>query len=116
MLLWLDVVLLVGLLALEVPHAARLPLHEWGGVAFAALAILHMFVNWRWIVGTLARIRRPGVIRSRVNAALNGLLFVLMTWTIYSGLVISEIVLPSLGLSGSDLRAWRSSTIPRRGS
>jgi Domain of unknown function (DUF4405) len=106
-LLWLDVLLLFAFLCLQVPRATGLPGHEWSGLAFGLVVLLHLLLNWRWIVNTLRRVREPGAIRSRANATLNGLLFVMMVVTVFSGLVVSEVVLPTLGVTGSTLAAWR---------
>jgi Domain of unknown function (DUF4405) len=106
-LFWLDAILLVAVAALQTPRATGLAGHEWLGLAFAAIVAVHLLVNWRWIVGTLRRITSPGSRRSKINLLLNGTLFVFMALTVFSGLVISEVVLPLIGFQPSILRAWR---------
>jgi Domain of unknown function (DUF4405) len=106
-LFWLDAVLLVAVAALQTPRATGLAGHEWLGLAFGAIVAVHLLVNWRWIVGTLRRITSPGSRRAKINLLLNGTLFVFMALTVFSGLVISEVVLPLIGLQPSTLRAWR---------
>jgi hypothetical protein len=106
-LFWLDAVLLVAVAALQTPRATGLAGHEWLGLAFAAIVAVHLLVNWRWIAGTLRRIISPGSRRARINLLLNGTLFTFMALTVFSGLVISEVVLPLIGLQPSTLRAWR---------
>lgn len=106
-LFWLDALLLFAFACLQVPRATGLPGHEWLGLTFGIVVLLHLLLNWRWIVNTLRRVREPGAMRSRVNATLNALLFVMMVITIFSGLVVSEVVLPAFGASGSTLAAWR---------
>ena len=44
---------------------------------------------------------------ARPDRLVNGTLFVIMTITIFSGLAISEVVVPLAGASTSTLRAWR---------
>ena len=83
-LLWLDGTLLLAVAALQSPRMSSLAVHEWLAVALAALLGFHLLLNWRWIVKTLRRIAVPDSNRARINAALNGTLFVLMTLTIYS--------------------------------
>ena len=106
-LFWLDLCLLVVVALLQTPRATSLAGHEWLGMAFAALVTVHLLVNWRWIVDTLRRIVTPGSRRTRTNALLNGTLFIFMALTVFSGLAISEVVLPLAGLEPSILRAWR---------
>ncbi len=106
-LFWLDVLLLLAVALLQEPRRTSLAGHEWLGVGFAVVLALHLLVNWRWIVMTLARVRAGESRRARVNASLNATLFVLMAVTVFSGLVVSEIVLPLTGLVPSGLSAWR---------
>lgn len=103
----LDALLLATFLLLQSPRATGLPGHEWFGFAFGVVVLLHLLLNWRWVVNTLRRVREPKAIRPRVNATLNAVLFVMMIVTVFSGLVVSEVVLPTFGLNGSSLAAWR---------
>src|SRR5450631_466165 len=102
----LDVILLLAVAVLQEPRRTSIGGHEWLGVAFSFLLVLHILVNWRWIVTTLGRIRSSEPRRSRINAALNGALFVVMIVTVLSGVAISEVLLPLAGLSRSDHIAW----------
>jgi hypothetical protein len=107
-LLWLDVTLLLGVVALQEPRTTSLAGHEWIGIGFIALVVLHLVLNRRWIVATFRRVVTSGLgpRRARLNAALNALLYVTMAVTIFSGLLISEVALPLAGHAPSDLRAW----------
>jgi cytochrome b561 len=107
LLFWLDSLLLLAVAVLQSPRMSSLAVHEWLAVAFAVLVGLHLLVNWRWIVKTLRRIVVPDSMRARINAALNGLLFIMMTITVFSGLAISEVVMPLAGVTTSTLIAWR---------
>jgi hypothetical protein len=106
-LFWLDLILLLAMAVLQSPRMSSLAVHEWLAVAFGVLIGAHLLVNWRWIVKTLKRIVIPDSRRARINAVLNGTLFVMMTLTLFSGLAISEVVLPLLGITTSTLVAWR---------
>ncbi len=106
-LICLDTTLFIALLLLQSPRGTGLSVHEWLGISFAATAGFHILLNWRWIVTTLARVRVPDARRARANAALNGGLFVTMTLVVLSGLMVSEVALPYLGLRPAPLRAWR---------
>lgn len=105
-LFWLDLILLLTFALLQEPETTGLWGHEWISIGLAGLLFLHLLVNWRWIVGALKRYATHSR-RARFNAWLNGLLYVTMVLTIFSGLVVSQFVLPELGLSASDLKIWR---------
>jgi hypothetical protein len=104
---WLDSTLLISVVVLQSPRMSSLAVHEWLAIAFSVLLGLHLLVNWQWIVKTIRRITASDSWRARVNAALNGLLFVMMALAIFSGLAISEIVMPLAGVPTSMLSAWR---------
>ncbi len=78
LLFFLDLCLLIGVGALQEPRRTSLAGHEWLGITFAVLIALHLVVNWRWIVTTLARVRAGESRRARINASLNGLLFIVV--------------------------------------
>jgi hypothetical protein len=102
----LDVILLLAIAVLQEPRRTSITGHEWLGVAFAALLFIHILVNWRWIVTTLGRVRAAEPRRSRINATLNGALFIVMVITVLSGVAISEVLLPLVDASRSDHIAW----------
>lgn len=104
-LFWLDVVLLLLFAPLEEPVTTGLAGHEWISIGFAALLFLHLLVNWRWISAALGRYRAAPR-RAQINTWLNGTLFVLMALTIFSGLMISRFVSPTLGIYGSARPFW----------
>jgi uncharacterized protein DUF4405 len=104
-LLWLDITLLLILAVLQEPVTTGLAGHEWISIGFAGLLILHLLVNWRWIAAAVGHYRTAAR-RARVNAWLNGALYVMMVFTVFSGLVVSRFVLPAVGVASSDLRAW----------
>ena len=105
-LFWLDLALLLTFALLQEPETTGLWGHEWISLGLSVLLFLHLLVNWRWIVGALKRYATHSR-RARFNAWLNGLLYVTMVFTIFSGLVVSRFILPALGLAPSDLRLWR---------
>ena len=107
LLFWLDSILLLAIAVLQSPKMSSLAVHEWLALAFAVLVGFHLLLNWRWIVKTIRRVVIPDSRRARINAVLNGTLFVMMTLTVFSGLAISEVVMPLAGITTSTLIAWR---------
>ncbi len=96
-----DITLTVALLGLWSITLTGLALHEWFGVALIGVILVHLLFNWSWIVATTRRFVRALRTQVRINYVLNVALFVTMTIVIFSGLLISEVALPTLGLSGS---------------
>lgn len=102
-----DGTIFVGFLLVTDPHATGQTVHEWLGLAFGAGIITHLLLHWKWIVNVARRFfrRLPGQVR--INSGLNGLLFVSMTLIIFSGLMISKVVLRPFGLGDSHAAIWR---------
>jgi len=103
----LDAILLGLLLVLLAPRLTGLPAHEWVGISLVAPVLLHLLVSWNWISGS-ARHLGEATTRTRINFTLNVLFFVLLTCVIVSGFVISEIVVPKLGVHTINDRSWRA--------
>jgi hypothetical protein len=103
----LDTVLLFVYIALQKPGGVTgFVLHEWIGLAFIPLFILHVVLSWNWIATTWGRLWGDRAPRARINFLLNAALFVMMTIVVVSGLVISEYALPAAGISTLRTRRW----------
>jgi len=105
--LLVDAAIFAGFLLATDPHATGQAIHEWLGIAFGVGIITHLLLHWKWIVNVVRRFfsRLPGQVR--VNSLLNSLLFIAMTLIIFSGIMISKVVLSTFGLSGSHDAIWR---------
>jgi hypothetical protein len=102
-----DAAIFAGFLLATDPHATGQTIHEWLGLAFGVGIVTHLLLHWKWIVNVVWRFftRLPGQVR--INSILNSLLFVAMTLIIFSGIMISKVVLSTFGLSGSHDAIWR---------
>jgi hypothetical protein len=100
----LDLALLAAVAFLQTPRSSGLTSHEWGAVAFAILAAVHLLLNSGWFADTLRYSAHSW--RARVNLALNGALFVAVVLAVFSGLMISEVLAPTVGLERSPLHVW----------
>ena len=99
--------MLVAFCALMTPGAITGFLwHEWLGLAFIPLLIVHIVLAWGWIEKTWRRLRLETHPKARLNFLLNSALALLMIVVVASGLVISEFALPSMGLSPLASRRW----------
>ncbi len=103
----LDIVIAVAFLAAANPPLAGLAIHEWFGLAFTTAVIAHLLLHWEWIAAATRRfVGRQGR-GLRLNYAVNVFLFVALTATVLSGLLISRHVLASLGMPSQPSHAWR---------
>ena len=103
-----DAVLLVAFMLLVSVHLTGLRVHEWLGIAFVFLLLVHLLYSWRWITTHTRRIFRGGSRRARINYLLNATLFVIVMIVLISGLVISQAALPNLGIATIDDGTWRA--------
>ena len=92
---------------LRTPKLTGLPWHEWLGVAFLVPMLVHLLLSWRWILTALRRTFSPTRRRDAVNLWLNVALFITAAGVIISGLMISQVALPWLGIATIDDRVWR---------
>jgi hypothetical protein len=94
-----DVVMAVSFLALMSVNLTGTFLHEWWGVALMLLVITHLLVQWDWTLSSTRGFLSKLTSRLRISYVLNWALFVATVLVFVSGLLISENVLPSLGLA-----------------
>ncbi|MBV9548961.1 MAG: DUF4405 domain-containing protein [Alphaproteobacteria bacterium] len=104
-LLILDTILFLSLVVLMEPRTS-LTVHEWLGIAFIPLIVVHLLFAWQWIITTLARLGAKGAWRLRINAVLNLALFVTFVVSAFSGVMTSFIALPGLGIMSATFGRW----------
>ena len=97
----LDVTVLVAVLAAANPAITGIALHEWVGIVLTVPALVHLVVNWDWVVrtvvGFLGKIRAA----SRVNLAVDAALFIAVVGVTLSGFLVIPGLAASLGLQAS---------------
>src|SRR5260221_9470572 len=104
-LIWLNAALFATLIAVMSTPLTGVAAHEWLGVAISSVIIVHIVMQWDWLANALRRFV-GGPMRLRVNLALNALLFVVVVVAIYSGVMISVVVRPAIGLPSGVAPAW----------
>ena len=97
-----------AVLLLLSPRLTGLPAHEWLGLSLGIIVMIHLVQSWTWIASTTTGLVRRATWRTRVNFVLNLLLFILLVLVITSGVAISAVALPALGVATIDDRSWRS--------
>ena len=102
----MDGIIFVMFVLASAPHTTGKALHEWLGIAVAATIVVHLLLHWQWMVQVTRRFFGRMPANTRINWVLNALLFVAITLVSVSGMMISEELLPLLGLQGAGGGMW----------
>jgi hypothetical protein len=94
------------LLAFE-PRLTGIAVHEWFSLALAATLLFHVALHWDWVVQVATRFFRKLFHESRLNLALDLMLFLSFVLVMFSGILISRSVVNVLGLQLAESPAWR---------
>ena len=100
--------MLGAFLAVSKPHLTGIAIHEWLALSLAGAVITHLLFNWEWIVNVGRTFFKKLWHQSRLNFVVNTLLFIAMTGTLFSGLMISQSVLSTFGIQLNVSQGWRS--------
>lgn len=98
----------MGFLIAMDPHTSGIAVHEWLPIALAGAVVVHLLLNWSWIAEVTSRLFSRWLNGARVNYVLNWFLFVDGVLIMLSGIMISESVVPALGITLSANFSWRS--------
>jgi hypothetical protein len=104
----LDTALLAIFILLLSPRMTGLALHEVLGFIFFIPIIIHLLIAWPWIQAASGKFFKTASRRTRFNFLLNSILFILVITELVSGFIISQVVLPGLGINLINDRTWRS--------
>jgi len=103
---WLDGLLLVGYTFAYSLGFTGIAIHEWLGIGLGVVLLVHLTLHWDWVIRTTRKLfRRAG--RERFVWLVNLLLLLSMTLCIGSGILISEVALPGLGITLPARSFWR---------
>jgi hypothetical protein len=107
--LLLDISTFTAFLIAMDPRNSGIAVHEWLTIALAATVIIHLLLNWNWIVEVTKRIfaKGKGLNGSRINYILNWALFIDGVLIMLSGIMISQAVMPSFGFTLPANFSWR---------
>ena len=76
-----------------------LPFHEIAGLVIGVAILVHIGLNYRWVINTTKKILDPKLPKkTRFSYLLNILLLISMAAVIITGILISKIVLPSFAI------------------
>ena len=103
---WLDAVLLVAYILAYSLGFTGMATHEWLGIGLGVVLLVHLTLHCDWVIRTTAKLLRRGG-RERLIWLVNLLLLGTMTLCIASGILISEVALPQLGITLPASSFWR---------
>jgi hypothetical protein len=104
--LGIDAALTVAFLLAYKPAVTGLGLHEWLSVGLATIGLFHVALNWDWVVHTAKRFVARLMKMSAANLVVDGLLFAATVMVVLSGLMISRVIGPAVGLTPSPAPLW----------
>jgi hypothetical protein len=102
----LDLTIFIGFLLVLDPRTTGIAIHEWLAIAIAATIVIHLLLNWNWVVEVTRRLFGKTSWRARINYILNWLFFINVVLIILTGIMISNAVLPSLGIQLARNAYW----------
>ena len=103
---WLDALLLMAYTLAYSLGFTGIATHEWLGIGLGLVLLVHLTLHWDWVIRTTRRLLRRGG-RERFVWLINLLLLLSMTLCIASGILISEVALPGLGITLPASFFWR---------
>ena len=105
--LLLDLGTFITLLVVSAPRFTGETIHEWLSLALGGAIVVHLLLNWNWIVEVTARLFTKSAKNSRFNYVLNWALFASGIMIMLSGLMISKSVVPFFGLTLPQNMSWK---------
>jgi len=105
--LWVDILIFIVFLVTMDPRSSGIAVHEWLALSVIAALVVHLLLSWDWITQITRRFLGKMAGQTRINYILNWLLFIDGTLIMVSGVMISRVALPALGIKLSEGFAWR---------
>lgn len=102
-----DAAIFVAFLIAGAPKFSGMAVHEWLSMALGAGFLTHLLLHWSWIVGITKKFFGRVSVSARINYLLNLALFADVVTLIFTGLAISKVAMPALGLQLAESGAWK---------
>jgi hypothetical protein len=94
---WFDAALLLGYTLAYSYGFTGIGIHEWLGIGLGLALLIHITLHWDWVIRTTRRLLRPRG-HDKVIWFVNLALLFAMTLCVVSGILISRVALPYLGI------------------
>lgn len=96
----LDVVMMGLFATLIYAYDTGLVFHEIAGLSIVAFFASHILLNWSWVKKVTKNLFSKKLrISAKLKYALNGTMFLILAIIIITGILISQVIFPSLGSS-----------------
>jgi hypothetical protein len=103
---WFDAALLAGYTLAYSYGFTGIAIHEWLGIALGLALMFHLTLHWDWVIRSTKKLFNPRG-HDKLIWAVNLLLMLAMVMCVVSGIVISEVALPSMGISPHVGPSWQ---------
>jgi hypothetical protein len=105
---YLDVIILVAFIAAYKPLTTGLGLHEWLSLLLIGPAIFHLIINWDWVLKVAASFARRLRTTTRLNLAVDTVLFLSTVTVMLSGFLVSRTLAGVVGLATAPDPLWHT--------
>ena len=95
---WVNLILFAAFFIVSAPQSTGILLHEWLSFVFAIPIIWHLVLHWKWIVKVTQRFFKHTPGETRFNHIWDIVLFIMMAVVFFTGVLVSEIALPVMGI------------------
>jgi hypothetical protein len=102
----MDAILFIGFVLVCTPKATGIVIHEWASLLFIVPLIVHLLLHWNWMKTLPAKFKRSMSGQNRFNTFWDFLFYIIMLLSILSGFLVSEALLPQLGLPIEIQQVW----------
>lgn len=102
----LDIGLFIAFLIAFSPGLTGISVHEWLSLAIGVPTLVHLVINWDWVVRSALNVLGKLRATSRVNLLVDIALFVATVTVMLSGALVSQAIARTLGLSLATDAIW----------
>jgi hypothetical protein len=102
---WFDAVILLAYTVAYSYGFTGVVIHEWLGIGIGIALLLHLTLHWDWVIRTTRRLFDPHG-HDKVIWLVNLALLFAMTLCVASGIAISRVALPELGITTLQTPFW----------
>jgi hypothetical protein len=102
---WFDAVLLLGYTLAYSYGFTGIAIHEWLGLGLGLALLLHLTLHWDWVIRATRKLLDPRG-HDKLIWLVNLALLLAMTLCVASGILISRVALPDLGIDTLGAPFW----------
>jgi hypothetical protein len=104
---WLDILIFFAFVIDMNVHLTGLVIHEWLGLGLGVVMVIHLLFHWEWIACTVKKFLKTLRGLHRFKSILDILLFLDFAILGMTGVMISEVIVRTLGVQTARDAFWR---------